>query len=379
MPVIQQADHANLLLEPETFLNNWLFHLASAQAGARFAITSQCTTVNCLSRRTPPLGPTFLRTRGATLGVYPLSRTTLKNATFCALPGPLEMTFDRLDGAAVDIAADPVLGRLAGRRAESGPAGYHAANEEIWRGLDVDHGVRRVQVDESMAAECVALHLADADGPVFQLLFNPRVRGAFLRAKRRIVAEPGNIAVNRAAPDFLWYRKGARLQQVVWGEDGPVLEVNGAPLPIPYEPGAVADALRAGLLYPDRILAYTVRSLLPGVVAVGGTSQQDYLPMYQRMLLDTHHEVPFLSAAEVHRLRRGDLSRLGGRALFEPTGEALEMIRHLGPSTPLPALAAEFLPRPVGEAAGGLRAARHVLRAIETRPAPVLCSQRAYS
>ncbi|MBC3843067.1 hypothetical protein GXW82_31420 [Streptacidiphilus sp. 4-A2] len=27
-PVIQQADHSNLLLDPETFLNNYLFHLA---------------------------------------------------------------------------------------------------------------------------------------------------------------------------------------------------------------------------------------------------------------------------------------------------------------------------------------------------------------
>ncbi len=83
IPVIEQADHSNLLLDHETFLHNLLFHWASREAGARIALVNQCSTVSCLSRRTPVLGPTFLRTRGALLGVLPVAKKTLKDSTFC--------------------------------------------------------------------------------------------------------------------------------------------------------------------------------------------------------------------------------------------------------------------------------------------------------
>ncbi|WP_213454438.1 hypothetical protein [Rhizomonospora bruguierae] len=359
-PVIQAADHANLLLDPETFLNNYLFHVATREAGGTVTIHSQCTTVSCLSRRTPPLGPTFLRTRGALLAVYPLSRTTLKDSSFCALPGPLEMTFGGLDGVPLDVAADPVLGPLLGQRAPDGPTGYRAANDRIWRGLDLDHGVRRVQIDESVAAECVARHLADPDGPVYRLLFDPYVRETFLRVKRRLVADQANLAVNRAAPDFLWYRKGSRLHQVVFVDGHPVLEATGAPLPVPYTPAAVARALRAGDLAADRVLAYLVRCLLPGVVAVGGTAQQDYVALYRRMVVEANAEAPFLTTGEVTRATRADLSRVGGRPLLELAGDALDLVRFLGPGSRLADLDDAYLDRPIGATVGALRSARHL-------------------
>lgn len=364
-PVIQAADHANLLLDHETFLNNYLFHAATRRAGGTVAIHSQCTTVSCLSRRTPPLGPTFLRTRGGLFAVHALSRTTLKNSSFCALPGPLDMTFGQLAGAALTVSGDPVLGPLLGHRAPDGPSGYRAANDRIWGGLDLDHGVRRVALDESVAAECVALHLADPGGPVYRLLFDPHVRDAFLRAKRRLVAGPANLAVNRAAPDFLWYRRGSRLHPVIFAGGRPVLETDGSPLPIPYGPGPVAAALRSGELFADRVLAYLVRCLLPGVVAVGGTAQQDYVALYRRIVAEAHARAPFLCPADLARATRPDLSRIGGRPLLELPAQARELIATLGPRTRLADLDEAFFDRPVGETIGSLRAARH----LESRPA----------
>ncbi|GFJ89079.1 hypothetical protein [Phytohabitans rumicis] len=267
-PVIQQADHSNLLLDHETFLNNYLFHLASREAGVRVAVTNQCSTVSCLARRTPVLGPTFLRSRASLYSVLPMSKTALKNSSFCGIPGPVTMTFDFMEGNHPDVATDPVFARLAGHTAPDGPTAYRQANDMIWRDLAVDHGVRRVSIDESVVSECVALHLADPDGPVYRLLFDPQVRDAFLRAKRRLVADPSNLTVNRAAPDFVWLRKGPRLHQVELVGTGPdaqwIVETNGAPLPVPFEPAAVIEALRTGVLYADRVLAYLVRCLLPG-------------------------------------------------------------------------------------------------------------------
>lgn len=369
VPVIQQADHSNLLLDAETFLHNYLFHVASREAGAKVALVNQCSIVSCLARRSPVLGPTFLRTRGGLFGVYPLSKTTLKNSSFCALPGPLEMTFEPLEGTRHDVASDPVLGPLTGLKAEDAPTAYRVANQRIWAGLGLDEEVRRVQLDEAVTAECVALHLADPASPVFALLFDPAVRDSFLRAKRRLVADPSNLAVNNASPDFLWLRKGSRLHQVVLtgsGDDAQwIVETNGAPLPVPMEPAAVAAALRAGLLYPDRVLAYLVRCLLPGVVAVGGTSQQDYVALYQRMFLAADAETPFLDGADRERVGRPGHSVTGGRPLLEPYGESLELIRHLGPRTRLADLDEAYLDRPVGETIGELRCVRHLERALD--------------
>jgi hypothetical protein len=353
-PVIQQADHSNLILDAETFLNGWLFHLSARETGATVAITSQCSTMSGLSRRAPVLGPTFLRTRGALLRVVPLSKTVLKDSSFCALPGPVPMTFEVLEGE-LDVAGDPVLGPLLGRVMHDAPRTYRAVNAEIWDRLDVDHGIRRVGLDEAVVAECVALHLDDPTSPVSQLLFDPQVRAAFLRAKRRLVASAENLTVNRAAPDFFWYRKGTRLREVVLEEAGWRIEDGGPQLPVPFEPRALAAALRAGELYADRVLAYLVRCILPGVVAVGGVSQQDYVRLYRRMLLETHAEVPFLTVAELAQVRRADLSRLGGRPLLEPVGEARELVRTLGPATPLGELERAYLDRPIGETIGELR------------------------
>jgi hypothetical protein len=369
VPIIQQADHANLVLDAETFLHNYLFHVASREAGAQVALVNQCSTVSCLARRAPVLGPTFLRSRGGLFGVYPLSKTTLKNSSFCGLPGPLEMTFDPLEGTRHDLAADPVLGPLTGLRAPDAPTAYRLANDLIWRDLDLDHGVRRVQIDEAVVSECVALHVEDPASPVFALLFDPAVRDAFLRAKRRLVADPGNLAVNNASPDFLWLRKGSRLHQVVLTGSGAeaqwTVETNGAPLPVPMEPAAVAAALRAGVLYADRILAYLVRCLLPGVVAVGGTSQQDYVALYRRMFVAAHAEAPYLDRADLERIQQPGLSVAGGRPLLEPYGDALDLIRHLGPKTRLADLDEAYLDRPVGETIGELRCVRHLERAID--------------
>ncbi|MFC0530181.1 hypothetical protein [Phytohabitans kaempferiae] len=369
VPVIKQADHSNLLLDAETFLHNYLFHLANREAGTRVAVVNQCSTVSCLVRRAPVLGPTFLRTRGGLFGVFRLSKKTLKDSSFCGLPGPVEMTFDPLEGTRHDVAADPVLGRLAGLRAPDAPTAYRRANDLIWRDLDLDHSVRRVAIDESVVSECAALHVEDPTSPVSALLFDPVVRDTFLRTKRRLVAEPGNLAVNNASPDFLWLRKGSRLHQVVLVGSGAeaqwTVETSGTPLPVPMEPAAVAAALRAGVLYVDRVLRYLVRCLLPGVVAVGGTSQQDYLALYQRMFVAAHAEAPFLDGADLDRMRDPGLSVASGRVLLEPYAEALELIRHLGPRTRLADLEDAYLDRPVGETIGELRCVRHLERAID--------------
>jgi hypothetical protein len=149
-----------------------------------------------------------------------------------------------------------------------------------------------------------------------------------------------------------------------------VREVDGAPMPVPYERQAFVDALRAGDLHPDRVLTYLVHCLLPGVVAVGGVSQQDYVKLYRRILLETHAEVPFLDTDDLAQVSRPDLSRLGGRSLLSLSREEAPFIRLLGPQTPLGELEARYLDRPVGETIGDLPVVGHLIRKLDALEAP---------
>jgi hypothetical protein len=371
-PVIQQADHSNLLLDPETFLNNYLFHVAARDAGARTIVVSQCSTVSCIARRQPLAGPVFLATRGGRYKVFALSNRRLKHSAFCCLPAPLEFAFEPLDRETPPAARDPLLARFLGRRTDDAPEAFRRCNDELWRALALDREVRRVAVDERMASLCLARHLRDRTSPVRRLLFDADVRDAFCRVKRELVAEPANLAVNRAEPDFLWWRDGTRLRPVVVGrgERAELLLEGGASLPLAWRPAEVARALEDGAAYGDRVLAYAVRCLLPGVVAIGGTSQQDYVALYRRMLLETDRVVPFLDAADIATLQRDDLSRLGGMPLLELDDPARELIATLGPETRLHELDERFLDRPVGETIGDLRCARYFEHSLDAQVAP---------
>ncbi|GFJ89080.1 hypothetical protein [Phytohabitans rumicis] len=88
------------------------------------------------------------------------------------------------------------------------------------------------------------------------------------------------------------------------------------------------------------------------------------------MLVEAHEEVPFLSQADLNRVRRPDLSVVGGRPLLELTGEAFDYVRHLGPATRLSELEETYLDRPVGETIGDLRCAAYLERSLPTPHSP---------
>ncbi|MFB4426009.1 hypothetical protein C5F59_033650 [Streptomyces sp. QL37] len=367
-PVIQQSDHANLLLDRETFLNNVLFHRAAADAGLPVAINSQCTTVVCLSRRVPPTGPVFLAVAGGRYDVFGRSRNEYRRSNFCGLRGPVEIVM-RPTGPTV---LPPSLAeRFVGRVFPDAPTAYRVLNSELWSGFGTDPGVRRVQLDEATTAEALALHVEHPGSPVRRLLFDPAVRSAFLAVKRQVVASPDNLVVNRAAPDWFWLRRGSRLVAVVRTDDGYVTEHDGSPAPLDLEdPTVVAAALRAGDLHGDRVLAYLVRSMLPGAVAVGGSVQQDYTAAYRTMLAKTQEVTPFLDAEELATVLDPGLSRLGGAPLLEPPPAEHAAWDRLGVGADPAGLVAPWLERTVGEAVGGLDCAWFYdgnLRAAERR------------
>ncbi|HTE52671.1 MAG TPA: hypothetical protein VK698_17585 [Kofleriaceae bacterium] len=372
VPVIQQADHANLLLDPETFANNYLFHLGCRERGVGLMVVSQCNTVSCLSRRDPVWGPVFLRTRGGLYQVFPHSKRQLKDSTFCALPAPTRLSFDRLEGDR-DLARDPLAWRLVGREVVDPSAAYRVANDEIWDLLPIERKTRRVQVDESLASHAAALEISNPHGAITRLLFDPAVRDRFHRVKRELVASRANLTVNRAEPDHLWLRRESRLVPVVQRRSGVRAEMtleDGSSLPVPFRPAEVAAALRDGTLFCDRVLAYLVRCLFPAITAVGGTSQQDYVALYRAMVLETHRLVPFLDEDELRAVSDPGASRLGGAPLVELGPRQHRIVQELGAGADLGELEESFLDRPLAETIGSLSCAGYFHGLLARRGEP---------
>lgn len=347
-PLIQLADHSNLLFDEETFLNNWLHYLGCRLTGQEFMLVSQCSTVCCLSRRQPVAGPVFLHTRNRMVQIFDHSKRLLKNSHFCLLPAPMQLQFS-------DTCIAPLFDGLMDQYFSSAPEAFRVANTHLWRQLQVDSSVRRVAVDERMTSELLALHL-ERDGALRRLLFDPKVRETFLKVKRAYVQTRENLGINRALPDFLWLAQGTRLHEVRWEPTEPTWHTTPVPLPIPWTPEAISSALRSGQAYGSRLLAYTVRCMLPGVVALGGSVQQDYVQAYRRILLTTDAEQPFLDNTERTALAWTGSSRLAGRPLVEPDEAIHTQLQNLGPQSDLRALEASLLDVPVGATIGTLSA-----------------------
>lgn len=363
LPIIQQADHSGLLFDREVFLNNFMHALACREAGVHTMITLQCSTVCCLSGRHPITGPTFLRTRNTLLRVFPFSNRQLKNANFCLLPSPLTMLFEPMHRADNQkLKQDQFISHFIGKTFSNAPEAYRICNEKIWNSLN--DTVTAVFTDDALTSEIVALHLSDRTSPIYRMLFDISIRDQFIKIKRQFVASKRNLAINRAAPDFFWYCKGHKLHPVVLIGFGInayyCLEQTHEPLAFLTKPLDVVQALRSGLLYVDRLISYFARCLLPGVVAIGGTSQQDYVRHYQDIILECHHMMPFLDAVDIEQVERKDLSRLGGNPLLELNPEQESLIATLSPETDLEYFSNTFLDERIGDTIGTFHCASYL-------------------
>lgn len=345
-PVIQQADHANLLLDEETFINNWLHHLACRLRSEPVMLVAQCSTVACLSSRRPVIGPVFLRTRNRLWQIFEHSKRQLKNSHFCLLPPPLRLDLH-------DPSLRVLFGHPEARNFTDAPEAYRYANQNFWAALDLPGDICRIATDERMTAELLAMHL-ERDGPLRRLFFDSEIRDTFLRVKREYVHSCQNLGINRTLPDLLWLACGTRLHEVEWSDYGPRWRSVGEPLPIEWTPPDIIAMLRTGRAYASRFVAYTIRCMLPGVIALGGSVQQDYVQDYRRILLATDDLQPFMCADERAAIEWSGASRVSGRPLLEPDGMLATAIQKLSSYEDIAEFEEQLLARPLSVTIGRL-------------------------
>jgi hypothetical protein len=357
-PIIQQADHSFLLFDEETFLNNYLFHIACRENSIDTMLTWQCSTVSPITRRNPLRGPAFVRTRSNLYKVLSLSNRQLTHATVCCLSTPQKLSFERIEG---NNPMDTFLAHFVGRTIPNVPDGYRECNDDIWSSLRMQSKTRRFAVDEFLSSRIVAQHIVNKNSPVHRLVFNPQVRDTFLRIKREMVGRHEFYCVNRSLPDFFWYRRKRRLKpMMIIGKsiDAKLqVESHNPVIDFDYTPNDLNNALINGQVYPNKFLIYLVRCILPRIVAVGGTAQQDYLAMYLELLRRTQAQAPFLEPEDVQTLHDFTASRLGGSILVELNEKQRQILQHLGPSSNLDEFEKTFINKPIGQTIGNLNGA----------------------
>jgi hypothetical protein len=353
-PFLQLADNSRVLYDVETFLNNYMSYIACREAHVATLLTQQCSTTKLLSEGAGPVGPAFVELDADVYQVFAESHNVLRVATPSTLrdaevsleplghkvPGyvhpPLPSAVDQFRGAVFGSAADAIVGM----------------NDAIWRNLRMKAKQPLFFFTEELSCDVVAEALRDSGGAVYRMLFDPDVRETFLAKKRKLVGSPPNLVL-RDSTDFFTYRDGVRLRPL--RIDGGIFRdaKSGAELELRLDPAALVRALDDRDVFPDLITAYAALVVLPGVTALGGPSQHEYLPVIQSILLETHRENAFMSAAEEANARR-DLSRLIGPALLELSARQQRVIRLMSEATDFAAFEDDVLSRTVRESAGQL-------------------------
>jgi hypothetical protein len=364
LPVIQQADHANLLVDPETLLNNLLFALGARRAMVRRIITVQCSSVSCITRRHPLVGPPFARTRHGSYNVFGLTTRTYARAAFCELAGPVTAKFLPLS-ASVPLCNDPLLGALHGDTWSSPLECFEAINRKLWCMLGGDHTPDLLILDDRFSFELVARHLETEASPLYRLVFDPAMTRAFVSIRQALSCLPTASGVTATEPDYFWARTGRRFEPVITkpGAAGmlSVTPVANGRCEFTIEIGQLPSLIRMRDLIPNKMLIYFVRCLLPGIRAIGGTSQQDYLSYYRTLLLELHRHAGLLDTDDFLNVSRDDLNQLGGAPLIEADSRLTETLAFASHKTDWDAAFARFLSRPLSDTVGTLNCADYLV------------------
>lgn len=363
VPMLQLADGADLLLDTETFLNHLMYQVACRDRRVNFMWTQQCTTVRAITSRRPLSGPAILETGRDDFAVLPGSRKRLLHSNVACL-GPTRLLLSPLGvKASHDAGLNPpdLLRGFAGRRYQRAQDAILDANRDVWSRLTMTARKTLVLVNEDLSADIVRSHLERGIEPLSSMLLDPDARRLFLRARRGVVESADN-AVLRATTDLFRLRDGSTLRscRIQDDERHAVLAASHADAEVPLTREALIEGLATRVLYPDLVITYLALVVLPGLTAVGGASQHEYLPRIEEIVLRTHDLGVTFPAAVIARCHARAHSALIGPALLELTPQQRSAVLFLSESSDLDAFERDVMQRPIRESAGNLTYLRYL-------------------
>lgn len=320
-PMIQLADGADTLLDIETLINHLMFQVVCRENNLQYMFTQQCTTVRAITSKSALRGPAFLDRHDDRFMVLSGSRRLLVDASVACL-GRTQFLFSPLGKKTslfANLECPDLVTPFREKEYERAVDGVLEINRWIWSRLRVKAKKELILFGEDLSADVVGQHLSHDTSPVSRILLDSTTRRAYLDARDEACRHYDNFVL-RSTTDFFWARDGVALRPCRLQEGTPDVLVyrSGSKFEgIPLTKRELHERLRRHELFPDLALAYIVLSLLPGVFAVGGASQHEYLPWIQKILLATHEKAPILRSEDLDRLGRTQYSRMLGPSLLE--------------------------------------------------------------
>ncbi|TRX14459.1 hypothetical protein FNF07_24625 [Trinickia caryophylli] len=269
-------------------------------------------------------------------------------------------------GGASPLRDDALLGPLHGLASPSALEIFGAANASLWEALGGRALVDILFLDDRFSYELAAAHLAMPASALHRLVFDRRVRSTFLRIREEAIERNAwGMAVMAKEPAFFWIRRACRFEPaLVERQDGMQLSIRGVSgdgARYAVTPDSLPQLVAERCLIPTKMLIYFARCLLPGIRAIGGTSQQDYLRHYQGLLLATHAETGLLGGDELANASRTDLNGFGGAALVEPDASLDRVIAHAAGHVDWGGTFDRFIRKPLRQTIGELECAAYLI------------------
>ncbi len=276
VPVVQTADHTQLLLDPVMFANHVATMIGAVRGECEHIVVLASSRNTFKSRQGH--GPGLLAAGSGVLNVLGLTNRDRQDSVY-AHRGPARFAFTPLGTSSDSLErTGAALRRLVGPQVHSSaPMAFHRANQAIWEHFGFHRRAGLVQLDSTFSARLAARHIRLGRGSVHDLFFSPEVRDAFLTARRAIGDDPMLGGFLRHQTDLVW---GA-----VKGQLRPLSVVEGAlrdaygHVSVPLTPRDVAAALEAGQLVPDISVTFLIENIAADLCTLGGPSQLVYVPL----------------------------------------------------------------------------------------------------
>lgn len=353
-PAIQVADHIGLFYDSTNFLNNFLWNISLENNDIKYIFTSQCETVRAVQDVQNFFGPGYIELNENVYNIFGLSRNKLKNINVAALDD-CRFLFELVLGEK-EIHFPDILEDIIRTSQEPGyaPDMFRKANLLFWSSMKYSNKRKMVLFDRRYFSDILAENIAQEAPLLDAMLFASETRKSFLEIKNRIIESPENLVL-RNTTDFFYLKKGKELvplkisdEGVFYdGRSGDVVIINGETLRADKK--IISEALLNRQIYPDLVLSNIFGHILPNIIAMGGTSQLEYLPIIGRMLDEYLSRNKLYSESEMEKLRNGNFGRLIGPSLLTLSQSEKKFIENLDTDSDLEEFKASFCDRRIGD------------------------------
>lgn len=339
------------------FINNFLWNIALENNDIHYLFTCQCETVRSAQNVQNFLGPTFININENIYNIFGLSKNKLKNTNVAALDN-CKFVFKLLHQRDTTDFPD-ILKKIIDELKNPGyaPDMFHKANLLFWSNIKYKNKCKLVCFDRRFFSDIIAENILKKTPIIEALLFDEKKRNSFLKIKKKIIQSNKNLIL-KDTTDFFYFKKDTELVPLKVNNKGHFYDRrSGKPIIINGEilktsRNILYNALRNRILYPDLILSNIFGHILPNIIAIGGTSQLEYLPNILE-ILDEFLSKNNLEDSSYSKSRKilgvNGYGRLIGPSLIKFTESDKKFISNLNSKSNLDQFEYSFIDKKIGE------------------------------